>query len=96
MSEMIERVAKYIAAEIMELTAKERQTFSFPDDVNGDTYERAMSAARATIEAMRDPTDEMKNAPYADTIIVGGDFVANPREADEIWRSMIAAALKEP
>lgn len=53
MSEMIERVAAVIAAEIMELTADQRASFHFPDDANGDTCDRARSAARAAIEAMR-------------------------------------------
>lgn len=55
-----------------------------------------MSAARAAIEAMREPTREMRNAGCAS--LVGDRGVAHADQVDawHIFRAMIDAALKEP
>jgi len=45
MSQKREVIAAIIAAELMELTATQRVTFKFPDDINGDTTDRAYSCA---------------------------------------------------
>lgn len=57
----LDRIAKPIAAEIMELTADQRRSFKFPDDVNGDTYDRATSAARLVLKAIAE-TREIEEA----------------------------------
>lgn len=52
--------------------------------------------ARAAIEAMREPTDGMVDAPYDADIDFGpggtGDVQANPRN---VWRAMIDKAIQE-
>lgn len=78
MSEMVERVAKEIAVEIMELRGQQRASFKFPDDANGDTIERARYAAELAIAAMREPTDDMRV----------------PESAKGIWRAMVDEALR--
>lgn len=56
MSEMIERVAREVALEILELhTEAEIAAFRWPEDCPGDTADRAISRARRIIEAMREP-----------------------------------------
>lgn len=52
--------------------------------------------ARAAIEAMREPTDAMRNAKdkYGDGICWGYDCHICGGITDEKWRSMIDAALK--
>ena len=84
MSEMIERVARAIAAEIMELTADQRASFKFPDDCNGDTIDRARSCAIDVIEAMREPTEDMEEAGYNNEV---------SRDPSTTWGRMVAAAL---
>jgi hypothetical protein len=86
MTEMLDRVAKEIAAEIMELTASQRATFKFPDHANGDTIERARSAARLSIAAMREPTEVMWTTKDQPVWALG-------RPMWDWWRSMIDAAL---
>jgi hypothetical protein len=89
----IEQIAKPIAAELMELTASGRAKFKFPDDVNGDTYDRAMSAARMVLKAMREPTDAMLKAEMDLGGYGHGDgecYRADPRE---VWQAMIDAEL---
>jgi hypothetical protein len=88
MSEMIRRIAAPIAAEIMELTASQRASFKFPDDCNGDTIDRAMSAARLAIEAMREPTEAMQNCGY------NASTAGFHEEAKIVWHAMIDEALK--
>ena len=87
-SELLDRVAKEIAAEIMELTASQRATFQFPDDANGDTIERARSAARLVIAAMREPTPEIVSAHH----IVPEDNDFYDRAAAN-WRNLIDVIL---
>ncbi len=94
MSEMIERVAAVIAAELMELTADQRGTFQFPEDANGDTCDRARSAARAVIEAMREPTEGMVERTAmqgASPMITASGPLALIAHR---WRLMIDEALK--
>lgn len=93
MSELIERVVWPIACELMELTADQRRAYT-PDDVNGDTWDRALSAARAAIRAMREPTEAMKkeagyNAAMSHTEVSGAT-------AGWLYTTMIDAALAEP
>jgi hypothetical protein len=88
MSEMVERVAKEIAAEIMELRGHQRARFKFPDDANGDTVERARYAAELAIAAMREPTDGMLMAGCA------GDQEGSFSKSRMDWRAMIDEALK--
>jgi len=79
MSEMVERVARAIANNLGPL---------------GDlryymSDEEAMSAARAAIEAMREPTDAMWDA---------GPVINDPNDygPQDVWDAMINAALADP
>ena len=69
MSEMVERVAKAIA------------------EADGDhtVMDHHRRRSRAAIEAMREPTEEMKLAPP--------DVNFSPSEAEYVWQAMIDAAL---
>lgn len=63
MSEMVERVARAI----YETWARNRSVTEPWDEVRRlghSIAEEAMSEARAAIEAMREPTDEQRNAYY--------------------------------
>lgn len=73
MSEMVERVAAAIANYWLEIGFDP----SLPDE----------GAARAAIQAMREPTDAMKIAALDATFDVG--------DVPIIWQAMIDAALKE-
>jgi len=90
MSEMIERVARAIAA----------------DNVRGNSnWQDWLVEARAAIEAMREPTEKMWDAGAADLYGVSREkaieyakedkFESDGRKADEIWRAMIDAALSD-
>ena len=70
MSEMIERVAEAIAA---------REALMYPSHFD------AKALARAAIEAMREPTEEMVSASY------GPRWAEN--EIEDKWGRMIDAAL---
>jgi hypothetical protein len=95
MSEIVERAAAVIAAEIMELTADQRRKFVFPDDANGDTCDRARSAARAVIAALRLPTYPMIDAGGEAIYHLTGDPTpAVEGQAQVAWPAMIDAALK--
>ena len=74
-SEMVERVARAIVAKMGAQTGREP-----PGDAA--MSKTACDVARAAIEAMREPTEEMVTAPG----VVAWDF-------GEIWRVMIDAAL---
>lgn len=78
MSEMVERVARAIAGE------------AFAESHEGDAeseWQKVKHLARAAIEALREPTEEMEWL---------GDDAHDPhvRNASEIWQTMIDAALK--
>lgn len=85
MSEMIERVARAI-------------TIIEGDDPDGHTgslvnnyelwWEHRIPKARAAIEAMRDPTEPMKDALETKMVGVTGEILDG-------WDVMIEAALKE-
>jgi hypothetical protein len=95
MTEMVDRVARPIAAEIMELTTDQRRSFKFPDDANGDTCDRARSAARAAIEAMREPTEAMcdcgNEAAYQCERRSG---LRGERYGCDTWQAMIDEAME--
>lgn len=88
MSEMVERVAKAIAAD-------ESRTWSEMDGVEVAMY---FSFARAAIAAMREPTEAMANAPDVYRAgAVGGHFdVCTPTDYAKIWQAMIDAAIETP
>lgn len=72
---MIERVARAIYGE------------DTLDGLGGDVRQRMMDRAKATILAMREPTDEMVDCGQ-DARLDGGGYY-------DIWRAMIDAALVE-
>ena len=88
MSEMIEKVARAIAAEDIHLAA----AFSGVGSVNAQHYERkiAFQMARAAIEAMREPTEAMIDKG---AVAEGDGNLAV--EAQNIWQAMIDGALGE-
>lgn len=81
--EMVERVARAIAA-------AEARIMLGNDDPNVGADPRAL--ARAAIEAMREPTMHMKQEA-GDTVVVGCCNL-QLRDADEVWKVMIDAALE--
>lgn len=91
MTEMLDRVAAPIAAEIAELTQDQRNTMRFPEDFVGDTIDRARSAARAAIAAMREPTEDMKKCNEE---VHWGYSCHTCGGLTEGWYAMIDAALK--
>lgn len=93
MTEMIDRAAKEIAAEIMELTADQRANFKFPDDANGDTIDRARSAARATLIAIRQPTKAMVDADFCRGGYGFSDGECFEADPTEVWQAMLDVAL---
>jgi hypothetical protein len=95
MSEMVERVARVLA----------RHYDLLEHGVASDaTWQGWTDAARAAIEAMREPTDAMLDAPgdllcaigdqaeYEGKFMAGFDDIEDASEA--IWKQMIDAALK--
>ena len=94
MSEMVERVARAVAAadwraEIDEASEPERwlEAAIAYDLTNDNGRFRYDEIARAAIEAMREPTEAMIDAGYA----VG--YSPDPLPTDLVWRAMIDAAL---
>lgn len=94
MSEMVSRVAREIALEILELnTPPEVAAFKWPDDVNGDTYDRAVSRAERILSVMRKPTSAMeKVAGYNATM---AHMEVDGSGAGWLYTVMIDAALAE-
>ena len=89
-NEMVERVARAIVSNNHENNPFVAQWDEQP--WHGKVL--AMSAARAAIAAMREPTAEMYNVPQWECIEVGDDVVS-PDEAVEIWQAMIDEALRD-
>jgi hypothetical protein len=88
MSEMIERVAKAVREYVAEVEVKSRGEI----DVDVDGMVHSQMIARAAIEAMRDPTEEMKRAGLEEF----PSSLAVKETAAEVWYAMIDAALAEP
>ncbi len=80
---MIERIATRLAMDMADQWHRADE-FSL-DDVNADTYERAISLACLILEELRVPTKAMIDAT---------NIEAN--EAEVVWRSMLNGALQEP
>lgn len=56
---MIKEIARLVAMEICEIhVPKLRQKFKFPDDINGDTYDRAMCCAKLIVLKIKDELDK--------------------------------------
>lgn len=92
MSEMIERIARAIRA--ANALDDEGPYVGFKD------AERRFDArlARAAIEAMREPTDDMLEQCYGMSTSGDGDggCYADKRDAKELWQRMIDEALNVP
>jgi len=90
MTEMIERVA-------LAMWRQREATFpKFTQRMTPDNIDRSSGAwaamllqARAAIEAMREPTDAMTQAPTFNDMF-------GPCEAKECWQDMVDEALREP
>lgn len=84
-SKMVERVA--MAMTSLAVAGGYKTRWEVMDD---EGREAARALARAAIDAMREPTDEMVNAAYS-----GSDFqAASESDIRSGWRSMINEALK--
>jgi hypothetical protein len=85
-SEMVERVARAIAAD-----------WGLNWEAPSLDRDAVMSAARAAIEAMRDPTNRMVGASW-NAVIVDGDAPKGALSRKNIcrarWQAMIDAALE--
>ena len=77
---MIEKVAQAIA---------DNANTPFPLNIEDARY-----AAIAAIEAMREPTEAMKDAPYEAEIDFGPGGGDNDAGAENVWQAMINAALE--
>ena len=101
MSEMVERIARAIAkrhgddfdaipADKYEWTQNHGQFGGRFRDVNEPYKVDYLDMAAAAIEAMREPTDAMCNAPTW----YDGDESFTPGDAKDVWDQMIDEALK--
>lgn len=97
MNEMIERVALALKAKIGEAFNAKPIPHSPPEwgawSATGGSL-NLEELARAAIEAMREPTEEMIEAAYYPAGEPGDQSVSRS-EAEETWHAMIDAALKE-
>lgn len=91
MSEMVERVAQAIAL------ASNGGTWD--DWYNDEQREFHRKRARAAIEAMREPTEDMWKAGLATGHVGGigdnGGLEPNDFDPEEVWPAMIDAALAD-
>lgn len=78
---MIERVAKAMFPHFWDENMEGDDPYLMPK-IRGTAREKA----RAAIEAMREPTFEMVEAPAAIEI--------DPGTADDVWRAMISKAME--
>lgn len=88
MSEMVERVAKRVSRMVPLGCGggwNEPHGHDFPNQYSATEQRLIRAIARAAIEAMREPTEEMLEVP----IPKSGSF-------DDCYRAMIDAALKDP
>ncbi len=87
MTDMVERVARAMFYD----TNRDYPAYSFhaADETTQATY---ISNARAAIEAMREPTEDMEIAGDTET---GWDKHEMPHPARNSWQAMIDAALNE-
>lgn len=87
MSEMIERVARAIA----KAEALRPDTFSYEGFAvhSPDAHARVLEAARAAIEAMREPSDDVRE-------IMNGHAANGFVNWDDYHEAMIDAALNSP
>lgn len=98
MSEMIERVARALWSKAKDEPTRRSVGFSFENDPLRLWW---IDQARAAIEAMREPTKMMLNST-ADVVVYYDDFALNDGtcymsedSAEQAFKSMIDAALKE-
>lgn len=88
MNEMIERVIRAID-EAGEFTASVNAEGGPYESVNaGNMRRRLQNAARAAIQAMREPTEAMAEAGRL-------QFMCRSEDCYEIWNAMVGAALKD-
>jgi len=89
MTDMIERVARAMAAK--DSGPEGSELFGIHWDEFGDGY---VESARAAIEAMREPTEEMERLG---TITLDTCLIDDPcgRAAEHVWADMIQAALSQ-
>lgn len=88
-NQMVERVARALAAHSWELGGNDHSKEPFVDR----RWPHYTGQARAAIEAMRDPTPTMIRAAYL-TYDSEGQGGVDPEQAEHAWRSMIDAALQ--
>jgi len=92
---MIERVARAIAKrEIGNWTAEERGYQSI-DLLVAQTWKDWEDAARDAIEAIREPTSDMLNAPAMKNWLWNDGNPVSDGELRDAWQQMIDAALQE-
>lgn len=86
MTEMLDRVAKAIGDHLYGYVDPKDTPNSWP---------KALGAARAAIEAMRDPTDAMKEAAYTHVEMDDRWMIEDDKDWARSWKGAIDAALKE-
>lgn len=90
MSEMIERVARVIHENHAFDSIGEHTPWDEVNDVFSHAQDDYRKVARAAIEAMREPTQEMKDVGLRDPGSGGPD----PGYETEVWQAMLDEALK--
>lgn len=90
--EMVERVARALAAQSFEAAGNDKPG---PSAAAERRWPHFVPQARTAIEAMREPTEAMLRAsPLIGTgITEKGDWATNTRPAQAVWPAMIDAAL---
>jgi len=85
--EMIERVARALCDDTL-------KRWRSPIGVQSEPWREFIPAARAAIEAMREPTDEMKKKGQIEFLGYNSDFDPPSVPLVNAWDAMIDAALE--
>lgn len=93
MSEMVEKVARAIFSTNYHPDDGEFANRMFDNDDHPQEKRRAYRAARAAIEAMREPTEDMLGGRYSAPLFSYRDDYVSREEVIEQWQGMIQAAL---
>lgn len=97
MNEMVERAARALVPELWDDTFASRERLG--PQWQPEFYEKVRSdarlKARAMIAAMREPTQLMQDHGIKKLDELAGDNDVKREHLDEVWRTMIDAALAE-
>lgn len=89
---MTETIIERVARAIYERRGLLKPVEAFP--TNAPWAQRALEEARAAIEAMREPTEEMERAGLETGEFENGICVTSASAPGNVWSAMIDEALK--